>query len=77
MLKGYLDKEEVFEKQNEEYTYVYEYYSPQSEEELNKRAHKIHMIEEDFNNRRQDYSDEIDFDGRKVQKLKNEYATSK
>lgn len=73
LLKGYLDKEEVFEKQNEEYTYVYEYYSPQSEEELNKRAHKIHMIEEDFNNRRQDYSDEIDFDGRKVQKLKNEY----
>lgn len=73
LLLGYLDKAEEFDKQSEEYTYVYEYYSPQSEEELNKRNHKIYMIEEDYNYRRQDYNDEIDYDGRKLQELKKEY----
>lgn len=72
-LLSYLDKAEAFDKQSEEYTYVYEYYSPQTEEELNKRSHKIYMIEEDYNYRRQDYNDEIDYDSRKLQKLKTEY----
>ena len=73
LLLGYLDKEEEFEKQNEEYTYVYEYYSPKTEEELIKRNHKIYMIEEEYNYRRQDYNDEIDYDSRKLNELRKEY----
>lgn len=70
---GYLDKAEEFDKQSEEYTYVYEYYSPKTEEELNKRSHKIFMIEEDYLYKRQDYNDNIEFDTAKLQQLKNEY----
>lgn len=73
LLMGYLDKAEAFEKQSAEYTYIYEYYSPQSDEEISKYNHKQYMIEEDYNYKRQDYTDEIDYDSRKMLELKNEY----
>lgn len=73
LLKSYLDKQEAYDKQSEEYTYIYDYQSPSSEEEVSKHNHKIFLIEEDYSYRRQDYDDEIAFDNQKLQQLRNEY----
>ena len=73
LLLGYLDKAEEFDKQSEEYTYIYEYQSPDSDEEISKHNHKIYLIEEDYAYQREDYNDNIEFDTAKLNKLRSEY----
>ena len=72
-LLSYLDKYEEYDLQSEEYTYIYEYQSPSSYEEVAKHNHKLYLIGEDYQYRRDDYNDEILYDTQKLEKLKKEY----
>jgi len=73
-LLSYLDKYEEYALQSEEYTYIYEYQSPSSDEEVAKHNHKLYLISEDYQYQRDDYNDEILYDTQKLEKLKKEYA---
>ena len=75
LLLGYLDKAEEFDKESAYNSFVY--YTDKSEDELKKYDKNIEKIERDYEYRREDYNDEIEFDQKKLNELKSRQNGSK
>ncbi len=75
LLLGYLDKAEEFDKQSAYNSFVY--YTDKDEDDLKKYDKNIESIERDYDYRREDYNDEIEFDKKKLSALKSEQSGSK
>ncbi|MCR4989339.1 MAG: efflux RND transporter periplasmic adaptor subunit [Lachnospiraceae bacterium] len=75
LLLGYLDKAEEFDKESAYNNFVY--YTDKSEDDLKKYDKNVESIERDYDYRREDYKDEIEFDQKKLNKLKSEQSGSK
>jgi len=69
---GYLDKSEEFDKQSTYYSFVYTM-GEKDEDALKEYNKNIESIEESYTYQREDYEDNLEFDKRKLAKLKSEY----
>lgn len=71
---GYLDKAEEFDKQNSYFSFVYGgFNASKTEDDVKDYDKSIESLEESYTYQREDYQDSIEFDQRKLEKLKNEY----
>lgn len=69
---GYLDKAEEFDLQNAYYSFVYNN-SEKDEEALKEYNENCDEIKEGYTYQREDYQDSLEFDRKKLEKLKGEY----
>ena len=75
LLLGYLDKAEEFDKQSAYNNFVY--YTDKDEDAVKKYDKNVESIERDYDYKREDYNDEIEFDKKKLNALKSEQSGSK
>lgn len=73
--KGYLDAHEEFELTSSYYSLAY--YSKCEEEDVEEKEERDEDIRESYQNQREDYEDELEFDRAELTKLKNELSSSR
>jgi len=75
LMMSYLDQSEEFDLQNSYYTLTYD--SEQDEDAVKAKDKRDEEIKEGYTYQREDYADNIEFDGLKLEELKSELASSR
>lgn len=75
LMLGYLDKAEEFDMQNSYFSLVYD--SGKTEDDVKDKEKRDESIAEDYTYQREDIEDNLEFDRRKLEKLKGDLAANR